>query len=190
MTLILLLPKKISGITQTLLTNQRNVPFLSSLLPIKHLQLLVPKLQESHVHKSIIEYDIVSYWEFPSSQDSNWYDRLNELIKGYSRVGIESNVRADVYQLMQAKELVLAKLVEAQRKVKSVYELEKICMSAKVCEEAMADIFNTIYSGASVLEPFTLSKKVQTNLIKTKQFDPITTSLLTAVWNAPTSAMP
>lgn len=52
------------------------------------------------------------------------------------------------------------------------------------------DIFKTIYRGSSVLEPFTLSKKVQTNLIKTKQFDPITTSLLTAVWNAPTSSMP
>ncbi|MEO4053251.1 Xaa-Pro peptidase family protein [Solibacillus sp. CAU 1738] len=165
-------------------------PFFIIVVPDQTPTLLVPKLEESHVHKSIIDYNIASYWEFPSLEGSNWYDRLNQLIQGYSRIGIESNVRADVYHLMQAKELVLAQLVEAQRKVKSVYEIEKIRISARVCDEAMADIFNTIYRGASVLEPFTLSKKVQTNLIKTKQFDPITTSLLTAVWNAPTSAMP
>ncbi|WP_211270702.1 M24 family metallopeptidase [Paenisporosarcina indica] len=165
-------------------------PFFIIVVPNHTPTLLVPKLEESHVHKRIIDYNIVSYWEFPSSEGSNWYDKLNQLIQGYSRIGIESNVRADVYHLMQAKELVLAQLVEAQRKVKSVYEIEKIRMSAKVCDEAMEDIFNTIYRGASVLEPFTLSKKVQTNLIKTKQFDPITTSLLTAVWNAPASAMP
>ncbi|MFJ7951868.1 M24 family metallopeptidase [Lysinibacillus sp. NPDC096418] len=165
-------------------------PFFIVVVPNQTPILLVPKLEESHVHKSIINYNIVAYWEFPSLEGSNWYDRLNQLIQGYSRIGIESNMRADIYNLVQARELVLAKLVEEQRKVKSVYELGNIRMSAKVCDEAMTDIFNTIYRGASVLEPFTLSKKVQTNLIKTKQFDPITTSLLTAVWNAPASAMP
>ena len=165
-------------------------PFFIIVAPNQTPVLLVPKLEESHVHKSIIDYDVVSYWEFPSSEGSNWYDKLHQLIKSYSRIGIESNVRADIYHHMQEKKVVLAQLVEAQRKVKSVYEIEKIRMSAKVCDEAMEDIFNTIYRGASVLEPFTLSKKVQTNLIKTKQFDPITTSLLTAVWNAPASAMP
>lgn len=165
-------------------------PFFIIVAPDQAPTLLVPKLEESHVHKGVIDYEVVSYWEFPSPEGSNWYDILNQLIRKYDRVGIESNVRADVYQHTQAKELVLAQLVETQRKVKSAYELEKIRMSAKVCDEAMADIFRTIYRGASVLEPFTLSKKVQTNLIKSKQFDPITTSLLTAVWNAPTSAMP
>lgn len=165
-------------------------PFFILVVPNKTPILLVPKLEESHVHKGIIDYDVVSYWEFPSSAGSNWYDKLNRLLQGYSRIGIESNVRADIHQHMQEKKLVLAQLVEAQRKVKSFYEIEKIRMSAKVCDEAMGDIFNTLYRGASVMEPFTLSKKVQTNLIKTKQFDPITTSLLTAVWNAPASAMP
>ena len=115
-------------------------PFFIIVVPEQTPTLLVPKLEESHVNKSIIDYDIVSYWEFPSSKGSNWYDKLNQLIQGYSRVGIESNVRADVYHLMQAKELALVQLVEAQRKVKSVYELEKICMSAKVCDEVMKDI--------------------------------------------------
>jgi Xaa-Pro dipeptidase len=165
-------------------------PFFIIVVPNQTPTLLVPKLEESHVHKSIMEYNIVSYWEFPSIEGSNWHDKLNQFIQRYSRVGIEGNVQADVYQSIQAKELVIAQVVEEQRKVKSNFELGKIRMSANVCDEAMADIFKTIYRGSSVLEPFTLSKKVQTNLIKTKQFDPITTSLLTAVWNAPTSAMP
>lgn len=165
-------------------------PFFIIVVPNQTPTLLVPKLEESHVHKGIIDYEIVSYWEFPSLDGSNWYDKLNHLIQSYPRIGIESNVRADVYHLIQGKDLVLAQLVDGQRKVKSIYELDKIRLSARVCDEAMKDIFKTIYRGASVLEPFTLSKKIQTNLIKTKQFDPITTSLLTAVWNAPTSAMP
>src|SRR3954464_7668552 len=64
-------------------------PFFIIVVPEQTPTLLVPKLEESHVHKSIIDYDIVSYWEFPSSNGSNWYDKLNQLIQGYSRVGIE-----------------------------------------------------------------------------------------------------
>jgi Xaa-Pro dipeptidase len=71
-------------------------PFFIIVIPNQKPILLVPKLEETHEHKSIIEYDIVSYWEFPSSEGSNWYDKLNQLIQGYSRVGIESNVRADI----------------------------------------------------------------------------------------------
>jgi Xaa-Pro dipeptidase len=50
--------------------------------------------------------------------------------------------------------------------VKSVYELEKIRLSAKVCDEVMKDIFNTIYRGASVLEPFTLSRLSQAFILE------------------------
>lgn len=165
-------------------------PFFIIVVPGQTPTLLVPKLEEAHVRKGIMDYELVSYWEYPSPAGSNWFDILHGLIRRYARVGVERNVLADVYDRMQANELVLDELVAAQRKVKSAYELDKIRASARICDEAMADIFKTIYRGASVLEPFTLSRKVQTNLIRTKQFDPITTSLLTAVWNAPTSAMP
>jgi Xaa-Pro aminopeptidase len=37
---------------------------------------------------------------------------------------------------------------------------------------------------------FSMSKSIQTQLIRSKNFDPILTSLLTAVWPAPDSAMP
>jgi len=165
-------------------------PFFIIVVPDREPTLLVPKLEESHLRKGVIDYTLVSYWDYPSPAGSNWHDILNDMIRNCSRVGVERNVRADVFAHIQAKEAALDQLVETQRKVKSAYELEKIRASASICDKAMASIFQTIYRGASVVEPFTLSRKVQTYLIKTKQFDPVTTALLTAVWNAPGSAMP
>ena len=81
-------------------------------------------------------------------------------------------------------------LVDEIRKVKSDYELTQIRKSAEICDDAMAMIFKSTYFGATVVEPFSLSRSIQTTLIQTKQYDPITTSLLTAVWPAPNSAMP
>lgn len=165
-------------------------PFFIIIEPRNHPTLLVPKLEESHVRKGIIDYSVVSYWEYPSIKGENSYEVLNKLIKGFSRVGIEGNIRADLLQFIEANEVVLDHLVETQRKVKSDFEVDQIRKSAKVCEKAMANIFKSIYRGATALEPFTLSRNVQTELIKKKQFDPVTSSLLTVVWNAPRSAMP
>src|SRR6185312_3754831 len=82
------------------------------------------------------------------------------------------------------------RIVEDQRKVKSRYELEKIRFSAKLSDEAINVILKNVYKGCTAVEPFSLSRSVQTKLIQSKQFDPITTSLLTVVWNAPLSSMP
>lgn len=165
-------------------------PFFIIIEPLKSPTLLVPKLEESHVKKGIIEYSVISYWEYPAVRGENSYDVLNQYIQGCTRVGIEGNIRADLLQHIEAKEVALDHLVEDQRKVKSVYEVTQIRQSAKICEEAMGSIFKSIYRGATALEPFTLSRRVQTELIKKKQFDPVTSSLLTVVWNAPRSAMP
>jgi hypothetical protein len=43
--------------------------------------LLVPRLEEPHVHKSLIDH--VSYWELLSSKGGNWYDKLNQSIQDY-----------------------------------------------------------------------------------------------------------
>lgn len=91
---------------------------------------------------------------------------------------------------IDAKELVASQLVMEQRKRKSAYEIEKIKYSAKISDYAIHMIFKSVYKGASVLEPFALSRTIQTDLIRNKQFDPVTTSLLTAVWPAPISSMP
>ncbi len=151
---------------------------------------IVPKLEEIHVQKGILEANITAYWEYPSPHGANWHDILNEFIPKLGKIGIENNAKIEVFINIEAQELTSSSLVAEQRKVKSLYEIDKIKWSAKITDKAMGDIFKSIYPGACVIEPFTLSRNIQTDLIKTKQFDPMTTSLLTVVWPAPGSAMP
>jgi len=165
-------------------------PFFIIIAPKQKPILIVPKLEEAHVHKAIIDCEILSYWEYPSPAKENWYDVLNEILQKYTRVGIESNVKMEVYSKIQAKELVLDHLVAMQRQVKSSLELEMIRASAKICDQSMQKIFDSAYTGATVTEIFALSKSIQNELIRAGNFDPITTSLLTVAWPAPLSAMP
>jgi len=165
-------------------------PFFIIIVPQQKPMLIVPKLEEAHVHKAVIDCEIISYWEYPSPSNENWYDVINEILKKYDRVGIESNVKAEVYFKIQTKELVCSDLVAVQRQVKSPLELEMIRRSAKICDESMQKIFNSVYTGASVVEIFAISKSIQNDLIRTGNFDAITTSLLTVAWPAPLSSMP
>ncbi|NLZ91774.1 MAG: aminopeptidase P family protein, partial [Clostridiales bacterium] len=112
-------------------------PFFIVMAPQQKPILIVPKLEEAHVHKAIIDCEIISYWEYPSPANENWYDVLNKILKKYARVGIESNVKAEVYFKIQAKELICDELVAVQRQVKSSLELEMIRTSAKICDESM-----------------------------------------------------
>lgn len=162
-------------------------------LIITHCQkpiLVVPKLEETHVYKGVLDCKVITYWDYPSPVGENWYEVLNDVIKKFKRTGIEENVKADVFLQIQVKELIPSKLIAEQRKVKSPYEIEKIRQSSVISNKAMDLIFKSIYKGASVVEPFALSRNIQTDLIRNKQFDPITTTLLTAVWPSPISSMP
>ncbi|MGI6449097.1 MAG: M24 family metallopeptidase [Desulfitobacteriia bacterium] len=165
-------------------------PFFIVVLPKRKPILVVPKLEEAHVHKGIIDCEILAYWEYPSPPGQNWYDILNGILARFSRVGIEANVKSDVFFDIQANELVRAGLVAQQRQVKSPLELKMIRSSARICDQTMATLFNSVYPGVSVVETFAISKSVQNSLIRAGDFDPITTTLLTVAWPAPLSAMP
>jgi len=36
--------------------------------------LIVPKLEERHLRKAIIDCEIRTYWEYPAPEKGNWYD--------------------------------------------------------------------------------------------------------------------
>ncbi|WP_205520010.1 M24 family metallopeptidase [Virgibacillus doumboii] len=169
---------------------QQERPFILILTLDKNPIFVVPKLEEKHVKKGILDVDIITYWEYPSPQGTEWQNVLNEIVPKLGRIGIENNVKTEVFLNIESQELTPSNLVAEQRKIKSDYEIDKIRLSSKITDRAMMEIFKSIYKGASVLEPFTLSKNIQTDLIKNKQFDPLTTTLLTVVWPAPGSAMP
>lgn len=165
-------------------------PFFLVISPNQQPVLVVPKLEEAHVYKGILDCKVITYWEYPSPVGENWYEVLNDLIKRFERTGIEDNVKTEVFLKIKAKELIPSKLVVEQRKIKSLYELEKIRWSAGISDRAMEMIFKSVYTGAAVVESFALSGSIQSELMRTKQFDPLSTSLLTAVWPAPVSSMP
>lgn len=165
-------------------------PFFLIIFQNQKPTLVVPKLEELHVYKGVIECNVLTYWDYPSPTGENWFDVLHDTIGKLDRIAIEDNVKTEVFLKIAVKELIPDQLVLKQRRVKSSYELEKIRQSAKIADKAMQMIFKSIYKGASVIEPFALSRNIQTELIRTNQFDPITTSLLTAVWPAPNSSMP
>ena len=165
-------------------------PFFIIVKPGEKPVMVVPKMEEAHLSKTLLECDIVSYWEYPSPSGTNWFEVLAHTLGPSSRVGVEVNIPADILDKISAAEVVRADLVGDLRKIKSAYELDAIRKTADRCDSAMALIFKSVYSGATAVEPFALSKSIQTDLIRSREFDPITTSLLTAVWPAPGSAMP
>lgn len=152
--------------------------------------LIVPKLEEAHLQKIQIESKIITYWEYPSNMNENWFDVLNTSLSKFTAVGIELDSKLNIYQQINGPDVFPINLVNEMRMVKSDYEIRKIIKTAKLCDLAMGKLFESAYFGSMVVEPFILSRDIQKRLIQKKKFDPITTSLLTAVWPAPISAMP
>lgn len=165
-------------------------PFFVIISPKEKPVLVVPKLEEKHLGKIIIDCEIKSYWEYPAPEGSNWYDILQNTVKGFSRIGVEKSIKSEILSKVCAEEIVHIDLVDDMRKVKSPMEIQMIRNTAKISDQAMGKIFKNAYIGASVVEMFSLSKSIQTELIRGKAFDPIITTLLSVVWPAPKSAMP
>jgi Xaa-Pro dipeptidase len=41
--------------------------------------LVVPKLEESHVYKGILDFKVITYWDYPSPVGENWDEVLNNV---------------------------------------------------------------------------------------------------------------
>ncbi|HHY08438.1 MAG TPA: hypothetical protein GX530_07970 [Corynebacteriales bacterium] len=58
--------------------------------------LVVPKLEEEHLRKVMVNCDIVSYWEYPSPSGQNWYDVFEGVLSGRMRIGVKRSVKAEI----------------------------------------------------------------------------------------------
>lgn len=152
--------------------------------------LVVPTLEARHLGTPPIDSDVVSYWEFPSPEGAGWADVLRNAVKGRLSIGVEGKMKASVARELKDLSPVVADVVEGLRLVKSPYEIERIRASARIASASMGNLLGTASFGASVIETFTVSKSVQTKLIKSGDFNPLSTNLLTVAWPAPQSAMP
>jgi len=152
--------------------------------------IVVPALEERHLGTPPIDSFVVAYREFPAPTGKGWADVLRKTIKEAKNVGIEGKMKTYISAELQGFSTVVIDIVEGLRLEKSAYEIGMIRKSAEIASSAMGRMLRGLYKGATVVESFMVSKVTQTGLIKSGEFNPLSTYLLTAAWPSPSSSMP
>jgi Xaa-Pro aminopeptidase len=119
-----------------------------------------------------------------------WHEKLNNLLGGKSVIGIEPSTKVEVAEKIANRQLRALPLVEELRMLKSKEETEIIRAAAGYADYGMGLMCAGLYRGATPLELFSLSRKIQTKIILRGQYDPLASEFLTACWPAPYSAAP
>lgn len=165
-------------------------PFFIVVLAEGKPTLVVPLLEARHLGAPLIDCRVVFYPEFPAPAGRGWSATLGGVLGGKKSVGIEGKLKEAVAAELADFSLVRRDLVEELRLVKSPYEIERIKRTAETASAAMGRLLRGLYSGASVIEAFSFARQVQASLLKSGEYNPLSTYLLTAAWPAPESAMP
>jgi Xaa-Pro dipeptidase len=165
-------------------------PFLIIVRPEGSPSLVVPQLELEHMRSIDGFQDISSYFEFPSVQGENWYDRINSMINENMRVGIEPVFSVGKASLIKAKEIVPSDIIPRLRMIKTPDEIEAIKATAKITDDGMRRLHQGLYVGQSVIETVMPARKLQTGVISTGDYDYLNCSFLTAGWPAPKSSQP
>lgn len=165
-------------------------PFFIIVRPEGAPSFVVPFLELEHMRKVEGLGEISTYFEFPSVQGENWYDRLNSMLGKDVRVGIEPDLSVAKAALLKVKEVVPSDIIARLRMIKTPDELEAIKAAAKVTDEGMKRLHHGLYVGQSVIETVMPAKKLQTGVIAAGDYDYVNCSFLTAGWPAPKSSQP
>ena len=152
--------------------------------------LLVPQLELEHMRSIDGFQEITSYFEFPSIQGENWYDRINAMLNENERVGIEPDFSVGKTRFLKAKEIVPSDIITSIRMIKTPDDIEAIRATAKITDDGMRRLHQGLYGGQSVIETVMPAKKLQTGVISTGYYDYLNCSFLTAGWPAPKSSQP
>ena len=152
--------------------------------------LVVPELEREHMQKADAFGKVQSYFDYPSINGENWFDKLNDMLKGAKRIGVEPSISLEITNELSNFEIVPCNLVGQLRLVKTDEEIAQIRYAANYADIGMQKLFSNLYPGVSVVELFSLSRSIQTELIKKGDFDPLVSEFLTVGWPAPKSAQP
>lgn len=152
--------------------------------------LLVPQLEKEHMKKANNFDKIESYWDYPSKPGEGWMDKINDILKDTKTIGIEPTTKIEIAEILNNKSLKVLPLIENLRKIKTTAEINAIKTACKFADYGMNLMCSNLYYGITPLELFSLSKKVQTKILKEEDYDPLTTEILTACWPAPSSSKP
>jgi Xaa-Pro dipeptidase len=152
--------------------------------------LIVPYLEYEHM-KKVKNYGSISYYfEYPSVEGQNWYDKLNEMLAHCAHVAVEPDFSVAKLNLLKVKETVVSDAILRMRMVKEPEEIEAIKRAAAWTDLGMKKLHNSIYRGCAVIETVMPAKKLQTGVIKEGEYDYLNCSFLTAGWPAPKSSQP
>lgn len=165
-------------------------PFFILVHPDKPAVLLVPSLEREHLRAVPNVGGLHHYWDYPSPPGEGWADRLLDLLAGVRRLGIEPSLPQEIAAQIQGLRPRVLPLVEGLRLVKSPAEVQMLRQAARYADLGMAKILAASYRGVAEIEIFSLGRSVQMDILKNPPFDPLTTSVLTATWPAPASAVP
>jgi Xaa-Pro aminopeptidase len=112
------------------------------------------------------------------------------LLEKVSAVGVEPSLSLEIAARLSRFSIQVLPLVENARLTKSPAEVEMIRQAARYADMGMRAIIAASYHGATVLEIFSQGRGIQTQVLKDGEFEPLTTSFLTATWPAPFSSQP
>jgi Xaa-Pro dipeptidase len=165
-------------------------PFFILVYPGEPAVLLVPALEQEHLRAAPNVGALHCYWDYPSPPGEGWAERLHDLLGAVRRLGVEPTLPQEIAVQLQGLGPCVLPLLEGLRLVKSPAEVEMLRQAAGYADMGMAKIMAASYPGVSEIEIFSQGRSVQMDIIKRTPFDPLTTSVLTATWPAPMSAMP
>ena len=152
--------------------------------------LVVPALEQAHMSKVEGLGEVKSYFEFPSKEGENWYDKLCELTGENVVIGVEPSLPSVNRERIRAKETVITDVIDRMRCVKTEDELKAIRLACQYTDYGMNLLYDNLYRGMSVLETSRYASTIQQKVVKETPYNYFTSSFLTAGWPAPKSAQP
>jgi Xaa-Pro dipeptidase len=165
-------------------------PFFIIVWPDSQPDIVVPQLEREHMRKAKGFGSVQSYFDYPSATGENWFDKLIDMLDGAKRIGIEPSASVEITKQLSSFGVVPCGFVNELRIYKTGDEIACIRYAARYADKGMEKLMKSLYNGISVLELFSLSRGIQTELIKTGDFDPLNSEFLTVGWPAPKSAQP
>ena len=165
-------------------------PFIIILRPEGVPSLEVPRLEYEHMMKVEGFGEIHWYFEYPSIYGQNWYDYVNKDICKGAVIGIEPSMPSVYRECLKAKKTVIVDYIDTMRLVKDASEINAIRLACKWTDYGMKMLHEGLYRGESVIEATMHARNIQTGVVKTTDFNYMTSSFLTAAWPAPKSAQP
>lgn len=165
-------------------------PFFIIVKPSGAPSLVVPRLEYEHMMKVEGFGGIHFYFEYPSVPGQNWYDFIAEELGDKAVIGIEPSLPSAYRELIKAKKTVITDHIDVMRLVKDASELEAIRLACQWTDEGMKLIHKGLYRGESVLETTMHASDIKTGVVKTTDYNYMTSSFLTAGWPAPKSSQP